>query len=141
MQQKSFLTTRGIKDAQNSALNPVTKHKNLYHQSENGNFSSNKPVEEIYTINIYKQKNHKWCPQHWAANVKKNQVRREHIKIPSRKSSCNASTFSHYLTPTTTWKSSSSDLLIYFWKLNLLPGAKWTYIYSSIVKNKANMYV
>lgn len=29
-----------------------------------------------------------------------------------------------YLTPTTTLKSSSNDLLIYFWKLNLLPGAK-----------------
>lgn len=32
-----------------------------------------------------------------------------------------------YLTPTTTLKSSSKDLLIYFWKLNLLPGERWTY--------------
>lgn len=29
-----------------------------------------------------------------------------------------------YLTPTTVLKSSSNDLLMYFWKLNLLPGAK-----------------
>lgn len=29
-----------------------------------------------------------------------------------------------YLTPTTVLKSSSRDLLMYFWKLNLLPGAK-----------------
>lgn len=32
----------------------------------------------------------------------------------------------NYLIPTTTLKSSSNDLFIYFWKLNLLPGAKWT---------------
>jgi len=30
-----------------------------------------------------------------------------------------------YLIPTTTLKSSSNDLLIYFWKSNFLPGAKW----------------
>lgn len=29
-----------------------------------------------------------------------------------------------YLIPTTTLKSSSNDLFMYFWKLNLLPGAK-----------------
>lgn len=29
-----------------------------------------------------------------------------------------------YLTPTTVLKSSSRDLFMYFWKLNLLPGAK-----------------
>jgi hypothetical protein len=29
------------------------------------------------------------------------------------------------LIPTTTLKSSSNDLLIYFWKSNFLPGAKW----------------
>lgn len=32
-----------------------------------------------------------------------------------------------YLIPTTTLKSSSNDLLMYFRKLNVLPGAKWTY--------------
>jgi len=32
-----------------------------------------------------------------------------------------------YLIPTITLKSSSNDLLIYFWKLNLVPGDKCTY--------------
>jgi hypothetical protein len=40
----------------------------------------------------------------------------------------------YYLTPTTNLKSSSNDLLMYFWKLNLLPGAKWTYVKMAMSK-------
>lgn len=41
-----------------------------------------------------------------------------------------------YLTPTTTLKSSSSDLFIYFWKSNFVPGAKWTCILSATLEKK-----
>jgi hypothetical protein len=42
----------------------------------------------------------------------------------------------HYLTPTTNLKSSSNDRLRYLRKLNLLPGAKWTYINMALSKIK-----
>ena len=38
-----------------------------------------------------------------------------------------AQVYEAYVIPTTTLKSSSNDLMMYFWKSNLLPGAKWTF--------------
>lgn len=130
--KKWILTITGIVDAQKSACHPGNMNPMLaywLYMDLTWQRISVFFMKAGLTIYIEKQEDHKRCPQHRTV-MNKNELSiyilgmivGKYLKFKSYKTAWN----DHYLTPTTSLKSSSKDLLIYFWKLNLVPGFKWT---------------